>query len=161
MKQYDYKISALFDDRAKAQSTLERIGTEFRDGVKAFLVSPEDRQVDRKLEPETRGVRREIISNIIRGTITGLIVGAVATVALGVLSVAFVESSPFLSLLWLVFYAGGVIGGKRVTDGVHVAGIKDDLADGQLVLIAHTTDKTLASRLESFLGERAVSTTVS
>ena len=167
MKQYEYKISALFADADKARQALERLNIEFSGGVEAFIVAPGDNHVDRKLEPETGAVKREILSGIFKGTALGLVAGLVAAVGLDLAGVSFVEASPFLSLAWIAFYAatiGGVFGGihgMRVSDSTHVADVKDELASCRHVVVAHADDRALASRVESLLNEQALSTSMS
>lgn len=167
MKKYSYKVSAVFDDRNAAESTLDSINTKYQKNVAAFLVTPEKGDVDGKLEPETGAVKRELLASIFKGTLIGLIAGVIAVAYLAWAGISYVLASPMLSLGWLVFYgamSGGAIGGirgLRVSDGAHLSGLKDALTNGRIVIVAHAQDKELASKLKSYLSERALSTAMS
>lgn len=167
MKKYSYKVSAVFNDRNAAESTLDRINTEYPNDVAAFLVTPEKGDVDGKLEPETGAVKRELLASIFRGALIGLIAGVIAVAYLAWAGISYVLASPMLSLGWLVFYAavsGGAIGGirgLRVSDGAHFSGLKDALSNGRIIIVAHAQDKAKASKLKSYLSQRALSTAMS
>lgn len=167
MKKFPYKVSAIFDDRNAAESTLDGINAEYQGHVAAFLVTPEQDDIDSKLEPETGAVKRELLANIFKGVVIGLVAGVIAIAILLWAGISFVLASPMLSLGWLLFYAaasGGAIGGirgLRVSDGAHLSGLKDALSNGRIVIVAHAQDKTLASKLKSYLSERALSATMS
>jgi hypothetical protein len=161
MRKYEYKVSAQFADGDKARQALEMVKTEFSEGVEAFIMAPGDEHVDRKLEPESGAVKREILSGIFKGTAFGLAAGLVAAVILGLAGVSFVEASPFLSFGWIIAYAGAIgsifggIHGMRISDSTHVAAVKDELGSDRHVVMVHAEDRTLASRVESLLNEQA------
>ena len=167
MKKYPYKVSALFDDRNAAESTLDSINAEHQENVAAFLVTPEQDDIDSKLEPETGAVKRELLANIFKGAVIGLIAGVIAIAILLWAGISFVLASPMLSLGWMLLYAtvsGAAIGGirgLRVSDGAHLSRLKDALSNGRIVIVAHAKDKALASSIKSYLSERALSATMS
>ena len=104
------KVAAIYPSNATARQQAERVKAALGlSDRQVQVLTPGDRRVGRKLEPETHGIFRTMIWAHAKLGAIGLVVGLVLYFVLRAADVAFVTQSPMLSLLMLVVY-GGVAG---------------------------------------------------
>lgn len=110
------KVAALFADKSQAEDVAQRVKqVAGLDDPQVYLVGPPDgAAVDspafsRKLEPEQAGIWRTLIrAHVIAGTV-GVVAGVVVYLGFVLLDSAAVKSTPWMSLVAMVFF-GGLIG---------------------------------------------------
>ncbi len=160
------KVAAIYPSNATARQQAERVKAALGlSDRQVQVLTPGDRRVGRKLEPETHGIFRTMIWAHAKLGAIGLVVGVVLYFVLRAADVAFVTQSPLLSLLMLVVYGGvaGLMLGGLVTlrpdHDPYVMKVMSALKEGDSAVIVHALSAEQKRSAQEFLEARAADTT--
>ena len=152
------KLAAVFDSRVQAEDVAVRLRQQCRlEPSQLQVISPGDPHPGRKIEPESRGVRQTAIKAHITFALLGIVAGLVIFAVLWGMNIAAVTSSPLAVVGVLVFFgavfglfAGGLITLRPDQDHV-VQTVRDALAEGRHVVVAHPRDHNQREELSAAL----------
>ncbi len=152
------KLAAVFDSRAQADNVAARLREQFKlDTAQLQVISPDDPHPGRKIEPESRGIRQTAIKAHITFGLLGIVAGLVIFAILWGMHISAVQSSPLAVVGVLVFFgavfglfAGGLITLRPDQDHV-IQKVRDALAEGRYVIVAHPRDYTQREELSAAL----------
>ena len=152
------KLAAVFDSREKAEDVAVRLRQQFHlEAAQLQVVSPDDQHPGRKIEPESRGIRQTAIKAHITFAVLGVVAGLVLFAILWGMNIAAVTRSPLAVAGVTVFFgavfglfAGGLITLRPDQDHV-IQKVRDALADGRHVVVAHPRDRAQHQELTAAL----------
>ena len=141
------KVSAEFEQKESANEVMHSLteGAGFkRDQVR--LIVPDDRQLGRKLEPETQGIARTLArSHLVLG-ILGLVLGLCAAWWLTTFGPTITQASPLLTYVALAIifpFLGLLLAGAislRPDHDLVVAKARKAAGEGRWTVVVHCTD---------------------
>jgi hypothetical protein len=157
-ERYTSKVGAEFGGLEQADRAVERLKASAGiDASQIRIVGPNDPSLDRKLEPEPRGVAKTIVrSHVILGA-AGLLVGLIAAFVL--------EQSGIALFAWSAPYTYGTFGFVGAMLGMLLAGlfsvrpdhdplitrVKEGVRAGRWYLLVHTRNDSEKSRAKQTL----------
>jgi len=152
------KLAAVFDTRAQAEDVVTRLREQLGlEAAQLQVVSPDDPHPGRRIEPESRGIRQTAIKAHITFALLGIVAGLVIFAILWGMGIVAVGSSPLAAVGVVVFFgavfglfAGGLITLRPDQDHV-VLKVRDALADGRHVVVAHPRDQAQREALSEAL----------
>ncbi len=161
-ERYLSKAGGVYDSEEEAREVARRIGdrTSVRD-EQVKVVNPHDRQVGRKLEPESTG----IAYTLVKSHVTLGIIGAVVGLLVGLLLVSFggqmFATSP--SYTTIVAAAVGAIAGLllgglasiRPDHDLLITEVQRAAKQGRWAVVVHARDEDEKRAVEAVLKERA------
>lgn len=115
-EKFPSKVAAAFTSGDDARAAAVQLATEtgISEG-QIRVVEPNDPALDRKLEPESRGIARTLVKAHVKLGIAGLITGLLIALALVMSDLELFNSSPF--------YTFGLAGGFGAVGGMLLAGL--------------------------------------
>lgn len=162
-EQYPHRLGAVFATEKSARSAMEHLILDMNfDEHQIRLVRPGDVAPERKVEPETRGVRETLWHSHLFFGLTGLLVALGVGAALLASGLAIARSAPVLTFAVLGFFG--------VSAGVITAGVlslrpdHDRLVDraveaansGEWMVLVHTAERHEADAAREELEGSAV-----
>lgn len=160
------KLAAVFDSRRAAAEAAEaliaRLGLS---SEQVQTIAPDEPRPGRKLEPESRGIRRTLVKSHLRLGIAGLVVGALVFAALYSAGVAMIVLSPWAALGVLLAFgatAGLMLGGLvslRPDHDAYVGAVRDARSDGRYSVVVHAFSAEQRDEAETLLRARGGETT--
>lgn len=142
-EQSNTKIVAVFKTKSAAEECAQKVQEKGLDPNQFDIVAPNEEDYDRKLEPESQGVKRTAIKAHVTFGIAGLIFGAVLWAILYFLDIAFIKSAVASSLIAFLFFAtagGLLLGGfitMRVDHQVVIQEVDTAVHEGHWALVMH------------------------
>jgi hypothetical protein len=157
-EKYLSKVGARFNSGDEARHAAERLSSEGSiDASHISVVEPRDPALDRKLEPETRGVGRTLAKSHATLGITGLVVGLVAAFILTITGITVFSWNPLYTYIVLAFFgaiAGLLIGGLFALRPDHdrlITWVKEGSRTGRWFLLVHAQDHDEEKRAKKAL----------
>ena len=141
-------VAALFGDGAEAALAAERLRDAQTD---VHLVQPDDKDWMRKMEPESRGIRRSAVRSHVTLMVGGFLLGVLLSFLL-IANWAAAASSPLLTGIAVTLVAtlsGGILAGLltlRPDRSVVAVQVKEGLKKGRWAVLAHPRDADAASQ---------------
>ncbi len=126
MKQYPHKLAGIFPDStslAQAEKLFHDAGFS-KEQVNPVQAGEAVREQEKKIEPESTGVRKEFVRDIAMGTGVGGVGGAIGAAGIGLGLPALYVSAPVVAPLMVIGYAATVGGLAGAIRGLHV---KEDM----------------------------------
>jgi hypothetical protein len=158
----DHKVAGVISDEATAHELADAV----RAGVglteaQVRVVGPEDKQIGRALEPESRGIVHTMIRAHLWLGLAGAVIGALAFGIMFSLGVGFIVLNPWRSVLLLIGF--GTIGGLLLGGAVslrpdhspYIAASREALRQGRYVVVVHATSTDELERAEAILKANA------
>lgn len=156
-ERYPSKVGAAFSNNEQAHRAMDRLTTEGIDASHIRVVEPNDPSVDRKLEPEPRGIAKTIVRSHLTLGAAGLLVGFVAAFAL--------EQTRIDIFMWNSLYTYGTFGFVGAMLGMLLAGflslrpdqdpliawVKEGIRRGRWYLLVHARDANEKERARHVL----------
>lgn len=158
------KVAAVFADAAAARAAADRVRGELgEEAVTVRTIAPGDRQADRKLEPEEKGVMFTAIKAHITLGLAGLVAGLVLFWILHAAGIAAIRSNPLVAAVVIAgfattfgLFAGGLVTLRPDRDPLNIR-VMEAIGEGRYVVVAHPVRHADAARvaelLESASGE--------
>lgn len=161
MERYTYKLAGIYQSRSAAEEAMQHVVASgfARDQVRCAW--PDDRYVDRKVEPETKASRNHMIRNAVVGVLVGGAIGLLATVLIALFGPALFTAAPVWGPLIVTGYGAaigltvGAFTGLRMREGQLASAIVDEVNRGGYAVIVQARDSREAQRAERLLEERA------
>jgi hypothetical protein len=154
----DHKVAGVVADKAAAHklAAAVRTGAGLHES-QVVVLSPDDRQVGRALEPESRGIVHTMIRAHLWLGAAGALIGALAFGILVAMEVAFVVQSPWWSAPPLIGF--GIVGGLMLGGAVslrpdhspYIAASREALQEGNHVVVVHATSTEQLEAAEAIL----------
>ena len=152
-------VAAAFDDKRQAESAADNLRRQIDRIGTVAVVSPNDTEVARKMEPEQRGIWRTLVrSHLILG-VGGILVGLIAAMALVLAPWPAAAASPGLTALFggtlggfLGMMAGGLVT-LRPDHGAVIRSLREKLKIGQWGVVARPMDEASAERAVAALAD--------
>lgn len=154
-----HKVVGIFATLTEAHAARKALLNRGLEPSHMNLIVPDDQRIDKKIEPDSDGVVKEVVNDAFIGGAIGSGVGAVGAVAMAAASITLFAASPILAPLALMGF--GAIVGANIGAGVAI-GIKEDqfadmirdvTNDGQYVLIVHTYSEGERNQAHDILAE--------
>lgn len=143
-----HKVAGIFATLADTQAARDRLVERGVTPEHINIIAPNDRMIDKKIEPDGDGVAREVVKDAIIGGVIGGGVGAAGAAAMAAASITLFVASPVLGPLSLMGWGAmiGIIAGGGKGAGIRedqfADMIKDVTNEGKFILIAHTESET-------------------
>ena len=143
-EQSDHKIAGITQDQAAAEATVDRLREQLALSAAAVrLLKPEDDEVNRTLEPESRGIWKTLVRGHVWLAGVGAIIGLLVFLVMLLLEVRFVVDNPLaagLALFAFCTVGGLLLGGALTLRPDHVpflVAARAALRKGQAVVVVH------------------------
>lgn len=162
-ERYPHKVGAVFRTERSARRAMENLILDMQlDRRQIRLIRPGDVGPERKVEPETVGVRETLWRSHLFFGMIGLLVGLGVGAALLASGLAMVRSAPILTLVVLAFF--GVSAGLITAGVLTLRPDHDRLVDravqaanaGEWMLLVHTAERYEADAAREKLEDTAV-----
>lgn len=143
-EQSNTKIVAIFKTKQAAEDCAKKIQEQGLDPTQFDIVSPTDKDYDRKLEPEGQGIKRTGIKAHATFAILGFVLGLALWAAFYFLDYNLIKNVPIGSLSAFLFIAtcGGLMIGGFITMRVDQQGViqtvRTAVQDGNWSLLIHS-----------------------
>lgn len=154
----DSKVASVFDSHQRAQDVArmarQQLGLQ---PSQVQVVSPQDANPGRKVEPESRGIFRTGLVAHLKLGLAGLAVGALAFALLYLLGVPAITRSPWMagwSITGLGGFLGLMAGGLVMLRPDHtpmLAKVGSALEEGRHAVVVHAFDSGERDRAHAFL----------
>lgn len=144
MENKTHKVAGIFATLQDIQTARDLLIARGMSPDQIKLVVPEDKMVDKKIEPDGDGVAKEVVKDAVIGSVIGGGVGATGAAAMAVAGITIFAATPVLAPLALLGWGamvGAFIGGGTgagIQEDQFASMVKDVTNDGKFVLIVHT-----------------------
>lgn len=161
-EQSNTKIVAVFNTKLAAEECAQKIQEKGLDPNQFDIVAPNEEGYDRKLEPESQGVKRTAIKAHLTFGVLGLVFGAIVWAILFFLDLAFIKSALISGLIAFLFFgtvAGLLLGGfitMRVDHQVVIQAVDTAVHEGHWSLVMHPRDREQAQLMTQSLSELGI-----
>lgn len=163
MQDYRHRVVGLYPSRALAEEAREEMLAQGLTPERIRVLDPASHEVSGDFESDNDDVLKDIFRDGAIGTAVGTAVGAGVSIAIAAANITLFIASPVLGTLTLLGWGGslgGLVGaavGADRSEGDVSGMIKDALANGHFVLVAHAVNEaqtTEAQRIatKSILG---------
>ena len=152
------KIAAVFPRAAHAHEAARAVAVALSLGAaQVQVITPAEPHSGRKLEPESRGIWRTIISAHLKLGIAGAAMGVLVFAALHAYGLPFIVNSPVAAGLAMLFFgavAGLMLGGLvalRPDHHRYVQATRDAMESGKTTVVVHAFSSGQADHAADFL----------
>ena len=152
------KVAAVFPRAADAHAAARAVTAALSLGsAQVHVITPAEPHAGRKLEPESRGIWRTIVTAHLRLGIAGAVVGVLVFAALHAYGLPLIVRSPVAAALVLLGFggvAGLMLGGLvalRPDHDRYVQATRDAMAAGSTTVVVHAFDSRQADDAAEFL----------
>lgn len=138
------KAAATFASETAARHAADQLRSVLGLGqAQVQVITPNDRNAGRKLQPEDKGIERTLIrTHAVMGA-AGLVLGLVVFGVLWAMGVAMIVNSPYMSLGSLLVF--GLVGGLmfggflslRPDQDAYIRTVYDAMGDGRSAVVVH------------------------
>lgn len=157
-EQYPHAVAGRFSDEQKARQGItalrEQIGL---DPQQIKLLKPGDGRLSRKLEPESRGIFRTLLSAHLWAAISGFVVGIALAVLMILFGPSLTANNPLFTVIafaWVGTLAGAMLGGLITLrpDREHLTmSARKSSKEGDWTVVAHCASAEEKAAAESQL----------
>ena len=152
------KIAAVFPRVAEARAAATAVAAALSLGsAQVQVITPSEPHPGRKLEPESRGIWRTIVTAHVKLGIAGAVFGVLLFAGLHAYGLPFIVNSPVAAALVLLFFgtvAGLMLGGLvalRPDHDPYVEATRDAMASGNTTVVVHAFSSEQADQAADFL----------
>lgn len=157
MEKYLHRVLGLYATRAAAESARDRLVQRGLPPEKVKIL--ESRRDGAETKADSDDVLKEVLRQGAIGTAVGTLAGAAGTIALAAASISLFIASPVLAALSMLGWGaslGGIVGaaaGAQSSKGDVSDLVKDALAGGHVVLVAHTATEEQTTYAREIIGD--------
>jgi phage tail tape-measure protein len=157
MEQYLHRVLGFYATRSVAESVSKQL---IRRGVpteKLIILEPERDGASAETKADSDDVVKKLLRGGAIGTLVGALAGAAGTVALAIANITLFIASPVLGALYLIGWGGslgafiGAVAGSQSSKGDTADLVRDALASGQVVLVAHTATEQQTTHAQQII----------
>jgi len=158
MEQYLHRVLGFYAMRSVAESVSDLL---IRHGVpagKLIILEPDQDGASLETKADSDDVLKELLRGGAIGTLVGALAGAAGTVALAIANISLFIASPVLGALYLIGWGAslgafiGAVAGSQSSKGDIADLVRDALASGQVVLVAHTATEQQTTHAQQIIG---------
>jgi hypothetical protein len=158
MGNYLHRVLGLYATRAEAKCVFDQLVQRGIPPEKVTILEPgrDDRNGEAKADSDD--VLKELVREGAIGAAFGTLAGAAGTIALATANISLFIASPVLGALYLLgwgaslgAFVGAVVGSQRSKGDVSDL-VRDALAGGHVVLVAHTATEEQTTRAQQIIG---------
>ena len=155
------KVAAVFADAGRAHDAARDVAAALSlDAAQVKVISPAEPNPGRKLEPESGGIWRTIVTAHIKLGILGAVAGLVAFAVMHGMGIRYITSSPVAAGLVLLFF--GAVGGLflgglvslRPDHDPYVLAARDAMDSGRTTVVVHAFTAAQADEAAEYLRGR-------
>lgn len=156
MNSYLHRVVGLYPSLAEANLARDLIIARGMDSAQVRMLTADSTKTSADTRSDSDDVLKDLLRDGAIGTAVGTAAGAGVSIALAAANLTLFIASPVLGALYLIGWGaslgglmGAVVGAERSTGDVSAL-IRDALASGQVVLVAHAhseAETTLAQRV--------------
>jgi hypothetical protein len=158
MGNYLHRVLGLYAVRAEAESVFDQLVQRGIPPEKVTILEPGRDDGNGEAKADSDDVLKELLREGAIGAAVGTLAGAAGTIALAAANITLFIASPVLGALYLLGwgaslggFAGAVAGSQRSKGDVSDL-IRDALASGHVVLVAHTATEEQTTRAQQIIG---------
>lgn len=158
MKKYLHRVLGLYKTRGAADTGRQQLLDRGLPSAQLVMLQPGFGALSREVCADSDDVLYEVLHAGVLGALVGMVVGAIATGVLMAVGIGLFDSNAMAGAVIMVsngLAVGGLVGaiaGARNRRG-HIADLlKGALAQGQFVLVAHTTTEQQTEQVREILG---------
>ncbi len=158
MEVYLHRVLGLYATRAAADSVFDQLVQRGVPPEKVTILEPGRGDGNEEAKADSDDVLKELLREGALGAAVGTLAGAVGTIALAAANISLFVASPVLGALYLLGwgvsfggFVGAVAGSQRSTGNVSDL-VRDALASGHVVLVAHTATEGQTTRAQQIIG---------
>jgi hypothetical protein len=158
---HPYKVAGLYDQRSRAIAARQALIDADIAHRQVTLIGPQQQELDQRLEPEGDTIPHTAVRELLTGAGIGGALGIAAVGALGSFGIPLIVAQPLVaSALGAAYGAaiGSLAGGARalrMDQAGFSALVKDEVANGHWVLLAHLPDARARDRVLDILDTTA------
>ena len=159
MERYLHRVVGLYVVRSDADPVVARLDELGVPPSKIRVIEPGFGNGSPRAAPDSDDVLQELLRGGAIGTAVGTLTGAAGSIALAAANISLFVASPVLGALYLIGWGaslGGLVGamaGTQADKGDIADLIKDALAGGYVVLVAHTDTEEQTTLVQRIIGE--------
>lgn len=167
MENYLHRVLGLYATRAAAESVFDELVKCGVPAEKVRILEPGRGGGNQEAKADSDDVLKEVLREGAIGTAVGTVAGAAGTIALAAANISLFIASPVLGALSMLGWGaslGGLVGavaGAERSKGDVSDLVKDALASGHVVLVAHTATEEQTTHAQQIIGESMVEPCVS
>jgi len=162
MKNSLHRVVGVYDTLAEADSSRTQLLAHGLLAAQLMTLRPGFAGAGAEGLADSDDVLKELARDGAIGTAAGTLVGAAGTVAIAAASVSLFIASPVVATLFMLGWGaslGGLVGavvGAKTRTGDASDLVKDALASGHVVLVAHTSSEAQTARAREIVGSSMV-----
>ena len=159
MEKYLHRVVGLYVSRQDASLVVARLDSVGVPASKIRVIEPDIGDGSPRATSDSDDVLQELLRGGAMGTAVGTLTGAAGSIALAAANISLFVASPVLGALYLIGWGaslGGLVGamaGTQVDKGNIADLIKDALAGGYVVLVAHTDTEEQTTLVQRIIGD--------
>ncbi len=159
MEKYLHRVLGLYVTKGDADSVVVRLGEVGVPASRVPVIEPGVGDGSVRAMVDSDDVLQELLRGGAIGTAVGSLTGAAGSIALAAANISLFVASPVLGALYLIGWGaslGGLVGamaGTQADKGNIADLIKDALAGGYVVLVAHTDTEEQTTLVQRIIGE--------
>lgn len=159
MENYLHRVLGIYETRAAAEAALDRLVQRGLPRDKARLLEPGRSRENEDAIADSDDVLKEVLRDGAIGTAVGTLAGAAGTAALAAANISLFVASPVLGALSMLGWGaslGAIVGaaaGAQNSKGDVADLVKDALASGHVVLVAHTATEEQTTYARQIIGD--------
>ena len=158
MEKYLHRVLGLYATRVAAESAFEQLVQRGLPPEKVKILGPRRDGEDGETKADSDDVLKEMLREGAIGTAIGTLAGAAGTIALAAANISLFIASPVLGALSMLGWGaslGGIVGaatGAQSSKGDVSDLVKDALASGHVVLVAHAATEEQTTYAREIIG---------
>ena len=158
MGNYLHRVLGLYAVRAEAKCVFDQLVQRGIPPEKVTILEPGRDDGNGEAKADSDDVLKELLREGAIGAAVGTLAGAAGTIALAAANISLFIASPVLGALYLLGWGasfGGFVGavaGSQRNKGDVSDLVKDALASGHVVLVAHTATEEQTTRVQQIIG---------
>ncbi len=158
MEKYLHRVLGIYATRAAAESASAQLIEHGMLAENVKILEPGSGNDDGEARADSDDVLKEVLREGAIGTAVGTLAGAAGTVAMAVANISLFMASPVVGALSMLGWGaavGGTVGaamGAKRNKGDVADLVKDALASGHVVLVAHTATEEETSYAQQIIG---------
>lgn len=162
MDNYLHRVLGLYATRAEAEAAYHRIVERGLAPEKLKILEPGRDGADPEARADSDDVLKEMLRDGAIGTAVGTLAGAAGTVALAAANISLFMASPVLGALSMLGWGAGlgaIVGaaaGAKNSKGDVSDLLKDALASGHVILVAHTATEEETTYARQIIGDSMI-----
>lgn len=163
MEKYLHRVLGLYATRAAAEAASDRLVECGMPPENVTILEPgSSSSSSGEARPDSDDVLKEMLREGAIGTAVGTLAGAAGTVAMAVANISLFMASPVVGALSMLGWGAslgailGAVTGAKSSKGDVADLVKDTLASGHVVLVAHASNEAETTYARQIIGDSMI-----